>query len=499
MTSEEREPERLVGDYRLKECLADDGNSATWLAVQVSVGRLVLLDELRNLGGESRARFLADTRARASVDHPFIASVYEASDGEGHCFRATERLPDATVQSMLDARQTLEPARLSRMLRCLAEANLHHETNARSTLPLTPAHIHVDGHQITRIANLAVAGHRDAGESTRDTTRLGRDLVPLVAQGRPGSTRLLTLLAWMRGKERSAPLGWHEIIDLCDQIEQQLSAPLVPLASAKPASGRHPMLMVGLIALVAGLLVLLVVLGLRPLKPSPVGDVSLPPVLVPAGSHPSHEGATVMHRAFLIDARETTIAEYREFLDTLKALTSTGRNRVYDHPDQPAEKTDHVPDDWDALLLAARHRKTWNGHPVSLNSPVPGVDYWDAEAYAKWRKARLPTPEEWSAAVHLECEDPTAIPAGPWHPEVADDCPDRTPAGLLGVSGSLREWTRGVSTNPANPIGRPQPVVVGGSHRDTKGHALSREWVPDTMVRRPDIGFRLVRDVPQSP
>ena len=500
MTREAPVPERLIGDYRLKELLADDGHTATWLAEQVSIGRLVVLDELRNLGGENRSRFLADSRARAAVDHPFIASVYEASDAEGHCFRATERLPDATLRSLLDSGKKLEPARLSLVLRCLAEANLHHETHARMTLPLTPAHIHVDGQQITRIENLAIAGHRDPGASERDITALGRDLNPLVALGRPGSTRVLTLLAWMRGQNRPAPLGWHEIIELCDQIDQQLTAPAPPAASLKSAKGTNPLVIAG--AAIGGVvaLILIVAFAMSKPKPPPAEDVSLPPILIPAGEHPSFDGGRATHRAFLIDARETTIAEYREFLETLMSLASTGRSRIYDHPDKPAEKKGHEPDDWEALLYAARARETWNGVPVSLNSPVPGVDFWDAAAYANWRKARLPTPEEWAAAVHHQCEKPVEIPAGPWHPGLpGKTCHDRTPAGLLGVSGSLREWTRGVSINPANPLGRPQPVIVGGSYRDPKSHAMTREWITDPQVRRPDLGFRLVRDAPDHP
>jgi hypothetical protein len=500
MPLENPKPERLIGDYRLKELLADDGHTATWLAEQVSIGRLVVLDELRNLGGENRARFLADSRARAAVDHPFIASVYEASDAEGHCFRASERLSDATLQSVLAAGGKLEPARLSLVLRCLAEANLHHETNARMTLPLTPTHIHVDGNQVTRIENLAIAGHRDPDASERDIASLGRELMPLVALGRPGSTRVLTLLSWMRGKNRPAALGWHEIINLCDQIDQQLTAPVAPVVSLKSGAGKNPLVFAGVAIAGVIALVLIVALAMKKPKPPPVENVRLPPILIPAGEHPSFDGKRASHRAFIIDARETTIAEYREFLETLKSLASTGRSRIYDHPEQPTEKKSHEPADWEALLFAARARGTWNGVPVSLHSPVPGVDFWDATAYANWRKARLPTPEEWAAAVHHQCENPAAIPAGRWHPGVPDKtCPDYTPAGLLGVSGSLREWTRGLSINPANPLGRPQPVIVGGSFRDAKAHAMSREWIADGQVRRADLGFRLVRDASAAP
>jgi len=497
--SEPDQPDRLVGDYRLHGRLSDDGHTATWSAEQVSVGRTVVLDELLDLEDESRGRFLADTRARAAVDHPFIASVYEAVDAEGHCFRASERLTADTLQSMVDAKIKLEPARLARVLRHIAEANLHHETNARSTRELELRNVHVDAADITRVANLAVAGQRGDEESARDVAHLGRELIPLVADGRPGATRMLTLLAWMRGKDRPAPLQWREIIELCDQVDRQLSMPIhePPLNGAgkelKPAT--RAWILLGGFALGALVVVMVVAWVMRPPKAEPASHIRLAPVLIPAGEYPTLDGGVAVHDAFLIDARETTIGEYREFLETLEVLVSDDRHRTFDHPDQPVAKLNHEPEDWPALLDAARSRDVWNGKRVSLNSPVPGVDWWDAVAYANWRKARLPSAEEWAAAIHHECEDPGAIPAGPWHAGPPAECRDRTPAGILGIAGSLAEWTRSESINPANPLGRPQHVIVGGSHLLSDANALSREWTSDLTLRRADLGFRLVRDV----
>ena len=488
---------RHIGDYRLKERLAGKDETATWLAEQVSIGRTVILDELLDLTTESRDRFLSDTRARAAVDHPFIASVYEAVDGSDHCIRASECLNGKSLQSILDAGDTVEPIQLTRALHSIAEANLHHETNQRATLPLTLDAIHLDGKHVTRIANLATTGERGDGESRRDVERLGHDIVPLVAPNRPGTTRVLTVLAWMRGKDRPAPLKWSEVISLCDQIERQLSTPVGARSTGKrpEKQARQAWLLFAAGSLAVLALIMFFAMLLRPGAPPPEIVDRPAPVLIPTGEYPTHDGETVSHPAFLIDARETTIGEYREFLETLQVLAADDRHRIFDHPDQPSEKTDHEPDDWQALLAAARARGEWNGRPVSLNSPVPGVDWWDAMAYANWRKARLPTQQEWAAAVHHKSDAPGDIPVGEWHPEIPADCPDLTPAGIHGVAGSLREWTREPAIDPANPLGRKQHVIVGGSYLTTNRHALSREWVADPSMRHPDLGFRLIRDV----
>ena len=499
MTSTDRDEDepRHVGDYQLQERLASENGMATWLARQVSVGRTVILEELLDLAPEQREHFLAETRARAAVDHPFIASVYEAVDGSVHCFRASERLTGKSLQSMRDEGTTLEPVHLTRALRCVAEANLHHETNGRSTQPLAPGHIHMDGKHVTRIANLAATGHRGEGETARDVERLGHDLAPLVAQARPGTTRMLTLLSWMRGNDRPAPLQWREVIDLCNEIDRQLSAPAGAPANAKRSAqhARRALFLLGGFTLAALAIIILAAMLLRPAAPLPEVVDRPPPVLIPSGEYPTHDGEIMPHPAFLIDARETTIGEYREFLDTLDVLAADDRHRAFDHPEQPLEKTTHEPDDWHALLANARARSEWNGHPVSLDSPVPGVDWWDAMAYANWRKARLPTQEEWVAAIHHDCDNPGDIPAGMWHAEIPADCTDLTPAGIYSIAGSLREWTREPSINPSNPLGRRQHVVVGGSYLAPDGNALTREWVADPGMRRPDLGFRLVREV----
>ena len=52
---------------------------------------------------------------------------------------------------------------------------------------------------------------------------------------------------------------------------------------------------------------------------------------------------------------------------------------------QPESKQGHEPDGWAELYGAAKANGVWQGKAVSLNSPVVGVDWWDATAYAEWQ------------------------------------------------------------------------------------------------------------------
>ena len=493
-------PERRLGEYLLASRVSETATTVSWIAEQESVGRRVLVEELHPDQEDQRAAFLADVRAKAAVEHPLVGSVYEAVNEPDHCYAAYELLTGATLQDRLLAREPFEPARLAHILRRICDAQLQHEALGQACSPLDPSAIHVDDHGVVRLQNLARAGARDPDRSAHDVAALGAALVPLVADGRPGATRMLTLLGWMRGEQIAAPLTWEQVRDYCNQIEQQLSAPVTTTAPTQRAAAGRGMPTAGWLAIagvIALAVVLLLALQMRSSRPKPARPAaSLPDaVLIPAGRHPTPDGTREPLERFRIACFEVTIGQYAEFLETLNTLTAAGRERTFDHEDQPATKTSHLPDDWESLIAAARAGTAWNGRPVSLDHPVVGVDWWDASAYAEWKQGRLPTQEEWFAALSRDVEVPAAIPPSPWV-SVASATNDRTPLGLLGMAGSVAEWTRRPAVNPANPLGERKWLVIGGSFLRPGTNALTREWLDDRSIRRPDLGFRLVFDAP---
>jgi formylglycine-generating enzyme required for sulfatase activity len=236
-------------------------------------------------------------------------------------------------------------------------------------------------------------------------------------------------------------------------------------------------------------------LHLRPKISAPIPRPDLPDaILIPLGRHPNPDGTEEDLKAFRISPCEVTIGQYAAFLETLETLAKDGLDRTFDHAEQPPEKTSHIPDDWAALHAAAKTGGVWNQHAVTLDTPVVGVDWWDAAAYAEWKKARLPSQEEWFAALRMDVEAPAAIPAADWLP-VTSETFDRTPPGLVGMAGSVCEWTRLPAVNPANPLGERKWVLIGGSFLKPGSNALTREWTDDRTLRRPDAGFRIVFEV----
>jgi len=486
-----------LGDYRLKELLEEGAVTRTWLAEQTAVRRDVLIDELRPEMVQHRDSFLADIRAKAAVDHPLIGSVYEAVSDATNCFFARERLPGATIGDRLRAGVMMKPVMVAQILRRVSEAQLHLEAKGQDCAALDPDDIHVEENGVVRLVNLAMAGTRAPDRSVDDITALGKSLVPLVGDSLPGASRTLTLLAWMRGEGVEEPLSWEQVHAYAGQIGQQLAEPApapAPATTHLTEVKKQPYVLYGGVAAAVILVIGIAIATMQPGLPPPPPPKALPEaVLIPAGNHPTPDGTEGQLRSFRISAHEVTIGQYAEFLETLGMLSKDQREKTFDDDSQPPTKAGHEPTDWAGLYAAAKANGTWQGQPVTLDSPVIGVDWWDAMAFCGWKQGRLPTQEEWYAALRQQVEQPSSIKPSKWLPVTAET-PDRTPVGMLGMAGSVAEWTRRPSINPANPLGQKLWVIIGASYLKPANGALAREWTDDRALRRPDLGFRLATD-----
>ncbi|MBB5351647.1 hypothetical protein HNR46_001886 [Haloferula luteola] len=478
---------RQLGDYRLLQSLASDASQTTWLAEQTSVSRKTLIVELHDLS--LRLAFLEQVRAKAAVDHPLIASVFEAVSDDTQCFAALEFLTGASLAEHLRDRIKLPPVRLAHALRRTAEAM--QQLSRTATEPLTPAAIHIDGIGSVRLENLACAGLPAADREMTDILHLGEALPTIVPENQPGAGRLLTLLAWMRGEGLSQPLDWSQVQNYAIEIENQLLAsPSVVAPPVRSRTHATPWLIGIALAALLGL----GGLALSRRQPTTARSPQTPseppvpgPVAVPAGDYLTPDGDPVSLPAYRLGACEVTIGEYLEFLDVLEALPPADR-QVFDPKDQPSHKRDHLPKDWEAMLAAARGHGFWEGRSMSLNCPVVNVDGWDAAAYARWAGGRLPSQQEWFAAV----ESPSTLLPAPWGPVTDPQPRDLTPNGLHGMAGSVREWTREPGINPANPAAPAQPIIIGASFLRPSSGAWTRQWVADLDLHADDLGFRIV-------
>jgi ergothioneine biosynthesis protein EgtB len=99
---------------------------------------------------------------------------------------------------------------------------------------------------------------------------------------------------------------------------------------------------------------------------------------------------------------------------------------------------------WTAPLYWERRDGGWSVHtlcgpqPLDEHAPVCHVSYYEADAYARWRGARLPTEHEWEHAVAGEAVRGHFAEHGWFHPLAAEDRAVR----LQQAFGDVWEWTR---------------------------------------------------------
>ena len=150
------------------------------------------------------------------------------------------------------------------------------------------------------------------------------------------------------------------------------------------------------------------------------------------------------------------------------------------------------------------HEFTLGGlRPLAAEQPVVHLSYFEADAYARWAGARLPTEAEWEHAAASCTTEGGFVENGRYHPAAAAG------TGLRQMLGDVWEWT--ASSYARYPGYRPaagaigeyngkfmvnQYVLRGGSCATPRGHirASYRNFFP-ASARWQFSGLRLARDL----
>ena len=178
----------------------------------------------------------------------------------------------------------------------------------------------------------------------------------------------------------------------------------------------------------------------RPASPS-LARVAFPGGVTEIGSDGSafcFDNERPRHRSLLapyaLGSRLVSNGEYREFIadagyERPELWLSDGWRTVQ-------ERGWRAPLYWERADDGGCSAYTLSGPvPLAADAPVAHVSYYEADAYARWRGARLPTEAEWEHAAAAETAAGTLLDDTPREPQPA-------PApGLTQMTGDVWEWT----------------------------------------------------------
>ena len=405
-----------LGDYRVQQLIGKGTWGSVYAAIQLSVNRLVglkVLDPGQAENEQNRAQFLADARAKAAVQHPFIVSVFEADERNGLVFYTHEFIDGATLQDLIVSGQKVDEKTALHVMKVAGEGLNYLWSHNLAHSPFDAESIRIGKDNIPRLANLATSSADPSASVQAEIQQLGRVVQQLTA-AETVSPGLRALLGRMLGGGASAATTWPVVLQAVRALEPKVipveaakikaadAAAQRAVEAARKAQKRSIMYSIATLIFLTAAVVFVIWRYLI----SNRRDLSAQ-VQVPAGQYmigdPSLEPTRADLGAYEIDKYEVTIGAFEDFANYIKANPDKEHN--WDHPNSNQKHISHLTEEVQVLIGNARKRgarvfkdNTEPGIEVDLNCPMIGISWWTAYAYANWKGRELPTEEEWEAA-----------------------------------------------------------------------------------------------------
>ena len=494
-------PGKKLGDYELLRFIRSEGDTEVHEALQLSIDRkvaLVLLNPKLSENENSVNGFRELVRAKAQVSHPHIAAIYEGHEEEGTLFYTSELISGQNLSNAHHYGIKLSDKDIIKLLKTVVETQLYLKNNQINHQTLKASHIYLNPDGMTRIANTAINHQRESITEENNIRYLGQILQEFIDEEKSGNGTIL--LQFMR--HESGPKTWQKLKQDISKNEEGLSEKIYAPDESIIRRNKIPR------TLILPAIILLIVASYlifnsdRQSREQTIND-SGTMIRIEGGEFIYQKDSKETLPTFWIGKHEITIAQYKTFLDAI----NSSKDKEFDHPDQPVEKFQHKPSNWDAYYKAASLEKKYEGHPVNLNCPVIYVDWWDAYAYAKWKNHRLPTEKEWEKAARgksgrlypwgneLKVSEQSNGKFIAWKP-IDTLLSDVSEEGICGLFGNVSEWTSSQDPDP-EILGEFVPIVRGGNfnYSHSKMPQVTTRKILNTRNYKSNyIGFRTVSD-----
>lgn len=163
------DPGSLIGrrltHYLVERRIGGGGMGEVYLARDLALGRSAALKVLRSdLPGDLTERLRREAHAFARLQHPWIATFYEADEADGVSFLAMEYVPGETLRERL-RQGALPPDRALSVTSCLLEALAHAHAAGILHRDLKPENVVAVGADAAKLLDFGIASRWIAGRS----------------------------------------------------------------------------------------------------------------------------------------------------------------------------------------------------------------------------------------------------------------------------------------------------------------------------------------------
>lgn len=389
-----------LGGYILTHQLGEHESSELFAARQEHVDRQVIIEVLYP-GAEQAIvnQFLKTARARVAAKLPGVANVFESMVSDGTWYLTQEKPKGSNLEGRYQREEALTPNQICIILEAVAQLYLACEEARLQAAPLTRTDIFLtqstSGNFIARFLSPVYDNKHLEISREQIMQVLADELQPLLPTNVAGQTRVATLLQWIREGYDGQLMDWPTIADTAKIIREQLgeleNTPLSSTATQQvsPASLQRAKLkqrratqkhlhfalraMLFLVCCaIAGVL-------LAPTEPelvSPdIGDYLV-------CKQPNRKEPVYTSKA------PVSILEFEQFLAAYAGMNKSEKARIL--RGLPDDQTDFTPLNWNNQLKAASQHGNYRGNKLNEHSPVTGVSYWAAQAYAHYVRGSLP-------------------------------------------------------------------------------------------------------------